>query len=180
MLLFNQVLQLGNASWNGEGSWDPSGHEMWPRQKGHNWGSAQGKNLCGAPLISWANFGAGVKKNIHCSPQALFVTTSGRISAGIPWIFELIPRSLLQNSAKEIFFLSFIPLSLPLLCGVCTSPTPPPLFLPPLLFLLFIYLFIYFLNWWFQDKTTSKLLSPKGEGQTYQAKVADSMQMIKE
>lgn len=124
---------------------DPSGHEMWPRQKGHNWGSAQGKNLCGAPLSQKrANFGAGVKKNIHCSPQALFVTTSGRISAGIPWIFELIPRSLLQNSAKEIFFLSFIPLSLPLLCGVCTSPTPPPLFLPPCFSSsLFIYLFIF-------------------------------------
>lgn len=55
-----------------------------------------------------------------------------------------------------------------------SSSLPPPPAFPPL------YLFIYFLNWWFQDKTTSKLLSPKGEGQTYQAKVADSMQMIKE
>lgn len=62
------------------------------------------ESLWGSPEPERANFGAGVKKNIHCSPQALFVTTSGRISAGIPWIFELIPRSLLQNSAKEIFF----------------------------------------------------------------------------
>lgn len=147
---------------------DPSGHEMWPWQKGHNWGSAQGKNLCGAPLISWANFGAGVKKNIHCSPQALFVTTSGRISAGIPWIFELIPRSLLQNSAKEIFFLSFIPLFLPLLCGVCTSPTPPPLFLPPPAFPP-LYLFIFKtddfkikqLPSYFPQKEKGKLTRPK-------------------
>lgn len=51
MLLFNQVLQLGMHH---ETERDPSGHEMWPWQKGHNWGSAQGKNLCGAPLISWA------------------------------------------------------------------------------------------------------------------------------
>lgn len=144
MLLFNQVLELGNASWNGEGSFRTRNVAL---TEGAQLGKcSREESLGGSPdqlSQKRANFGAGVKKNIHCSPQALFVTTSGRISAGIPWIFELIPRSLLQNSAKEIFFLSFIPLSLPLLCGVCTSPTPPPLFLPPLLFLLFIYLFIF-------------------------------------
>lgn len=140
MLLFNQVLQLGNASWNGEGSFRT--RNVAPTEGAQLGKCSREESLWGSPEPERANFGAGVKKNIHCSPQALFVTTSGRISAGIPWIFELIPRSLLQNSAKEIFFLSFIPLSL--LCGVCTSPTPPPLFLPPPAFpplYLFIYLF---------------------------------------
>lgn len=152
---------------------DPSGHEMWPRQKGHNWGSAQGKNLCGAPLISWARKEPILGLELRKIFTALLKPFLSQLLEGFlqefPGFLSWFLVHYYRIQQRRFFFKLHSPFSafaVWCLHFTHTSSSLPP---PPLLFLLFIYLFIFKtddfkikqLPSYFPQKEKGKLTRPK-------------------